>query len=77
MSGTADDFCSDFVAKIKAAATMDDVVQVARDAGAFIHIDRRSACEHEFAGWVDLPNGGSAKCAKCGMLAAHDPRIWD
>ena len=75
MSGMADDFCSDFVAKIKAAATMDDVVKIARDAGAFIHIDRRPACEHEFAGWVELDNGGSTKCTKCGMLAIDDPRI--
>jgi hypothetical protein len=41
----------------------------------FLHITPKpDACEHDFQGWRDFPdgNGGERVCAKCGMGAmAH------
>lgn len=32
-----------------------------------------SKCEHDYSGeWVELERGGSAKCAKCGVLAINE-----
>lgn len=43
-----------------------------------IHVSRIPLCEHDWSGdWVELPDGGSATCAKCGMLAINDRSIWD
>lgn len=34
-----------------------------------------TTCDHDYRGWVEVGNGGSARCAKCGALAIEEA-MW-
>lgn len=69
-----------WVARIKAAKSIDEVIEFAKETGALIHVDRRSSCDHQFDGPIVEFDGGlamSTTCSKCGMASINDPRIWE
>lgn len=35
-----------------------------------------SKCEHDYSGWLVLPDGGTAVCSKCGAQAIAEA-MWD
>jgi hypothetical protein len=35
-----------------------------------------SKCEHDYSQWLDLPDGGTAVCVKCGAKAIEEA-AWE
>lgn len=35
-----------------------------------------SKCEHDYSAWLELPDGGTAVCVKCGAQAIQEA-MWE